>query len=298
MHFGKDGTEENNLIDHTKKRRYFPNAQGIIICYLFLFFTVPYLYTLRKELHSVSFTFMISKICFMMVIYTFILNLFLPVIKKYLNSRSIGMLWFLPEFTYLFIMRRWYLNEIPMIMIPISYSFLRIIGYIWFIGFVLCFGKDIYNHIKFKRFILSNAKLVDDDRIINYMLFEKTHALLKKKIEVYSSSVISTPLAFSNKIILPMQDYTNEELELIFRHEIVHICRGDYYVKVYISFIQSVCFFLPFMKKLYRNCLNDIELSCDETVLLNADHKTKYLYASLILANTGNETWIYNLLIS
>ena len=89
--------------------------------------------------------------------------------------------------------------------------------------------------------------------------------------------------------MLPEKSYFDDDLKLIFRHEIVHIGRADSLSKFYHVFCTAVCWFNPLMWLAMRKSADDIELSCDETVLLDADEQTRARYASLILETAGDE---------
>lgn len=92
----------------------------------------------------------------------------------------------------------------------------------------------------------------------------------------------------SIKVILPAKDYCAEELELIFRHEAVHIAREDSWSKYFFVFCTAMCWFNPLMWAAIRKSAEDLELSCDETVLLEADGDTRKKYAALLL-DAGEE---------
>ena len=54
-------------------------------------------------------------------------------------------------------------------------------------------------------------------------------------------------------------------------------------------FCAAMCWFNPLMWIAMRKSADDMELSCDETVLLNADEATRKQYALLLLDTAGDE---------
>ena len=75
-----------------------------------------------------------------------------------------------------------------------------------------------------------------------------------------------------NKVlVLPNKYYTDEELQLIFNHEIIHIARDDVFTKIYIVFCNACCWFNPLMWLANKKCSEDLELSCDTSVLANEE---------------------------
>ena len=83
--------------------------------------------------------------------------------------------------------------------------------------------------------------------------------------------------------------YSPEELRLIFRHELIHIGREDSSSKFFLMFCTAMCWFNPLMWIAMRKSADDLELSCDETVLLDADGDTRRQYAGLLLDAAGDE---------
>lgn len=63
--------------------------------------------------------------------------------------------------------------------------------------------------------------------------------------------------------VLPNREFTQQELEFIFRHEIHHIQRGDVSNKIFFAFCQALCWFNPLIWVATRKASDDLELSCD-----------------------------------
>lgn len=108
------------------------------------------------------------------------------------------------------------------------------------------------------------------------------------------SDAVNTPLSIgifkrSVCVVLPFRDYSEQELSLIFRHELIHICRKDAASKFFFAFCCAMCWFNPLMWKAMRKSADDMELSCDETVLLGCSEGDRLLYAELLLRTAGDE---------
>ena len=86
-----------------------------------------------------------------------------------------------------------------------------------------------------------------------------------------------------------MREYTQEELSLILRHEIIHISRGDPASKFFLTFCTAMCWFNPLMWAAMRKSADDFELSCDESVLLDEPQPVRRQYAELLLQTAGDE---------
>ncbi len=121
---------------------------------------------------------------------------------------------------------------------------------------------------------------------------ERKGALRKRKItELWISPEVKTPLTvgiIKLVVLLPAHDYSKKELSIIFRHELVHIRRSDTGTRFYMAFCNAVFWFFPPIWKRISHMAEDIELSCDETVLEEADNDARKEYAELILKTAGD----------
>lgn len=165
---------------------------------------------------------------------------------------------------------------------------------VWLCGFVFCMGKKIIEHNALKRRIQNDCMEADEHMM---EIYRKEIRYLRHQSEppVYISSAVRTPLSIrgilfgTDNIILPVKDYSDDELQLIFRHELIHIQRQDIGAKFMMAVIQSFLWFVPGIRKTSRAASEDIELSCDQAVILDLDEEQKQNYADLILHTAGDE---------
>ncbi len=90
-----------------------------------------------------------------------------------------------------------------------------------------------------------------------------------------------TPFAMGIKkpiIILPSEDFSEEELHFIFRHEIIHIKRKDILIKLLLIIFRSANWFNPFAYLMCRQAFEDMEIACDAKVCegLSEDERKRY----------------------
>ena len=149
--------------------------------------------------------------------------------------------------------------------------------------------------------LLTSAEPVMDPGVLRLWEEEQTAFQVKQgykkdpqPIPLVRSERITTPLTIgllknSVCMVLPQKDYTEEEYRLIFQHELTHIGREDNGNKFFLTFCTAMCWFNPLMWIAMRQCAADLERSCDETVLLNADMETKKQYAFLLLKTAGDD---------
>ena len=90
-----------------------------------------------------------------------------------------------------------------------------------------------------------------------------------------------TPFAmgiFSPKIILPSGDFSENELEYIFRHEVCHIKHRDILMKLFLIIFRCMNWFNPLAYILVKNVFADMEIACDERTCkgFSADRREDY----------------------
>ena len=61
-------------------------------------------------------------------------------------------------------------------------------------------------------------------------------------------------------IVLPRTDYSYDEMDLILRHEVIHLLRKDAQTKMFMLFCRSLLWWYPLMPKCSEMCSQDIEV--------------------------------------
>ncbi|MBQ9988052.1 MAG: M56 family metallopeptidase [Erysipelotrichales bacterium] len=226
-------------------------------------------------------------------IYYLLLVVFLPVLRKYLNARVCAFLWTIPSILYVTHYSHMELEK-PLAIISIPNSITRPLCYIWITGFIVVMVYKCVQHLWFRHQLLEDSYYVKDAEVLEVWERELYNAGCKHEYTLAYSPSVKTPLTigfFKSTIvvILPDKKYSKEELELILRHELVHIGREDSGVKFMMTFYCAICWFNPLMWMAVRCNSEDLELSCDETVLLNVDEHTRRKYAELVLSTAGDD---------
>ncbi len=102
---------------------------------------------------------------------------------------------------------------------------------------------------------------------------------------IYVSDRVSSPAVygvFRARIVLPTT-CPEEDLELILRHERVHIRRKDNLWRTIFVMVACVHWFNPASWLFLKAFLSRMELSCDEAVLNGCDESDKVRYAKALL---------------
>lgn len=280
---------EEDAPEQPRYRAYLPN----LLLPVFVLLIGPVGFAVGRGAFEIMLTVLVnvfSHIC----VYYLLLSLCLPLLRRYVSARICAALWLLPNYLYIFVQKAYELPA-PAFVFYLPDGMIYILSVVWAAGFVGVLGWKILSHFQFRRHILRDAREVEESAVLEVWQAEQRRAgYHKRQFYLVRSPAVSTPLTIgffwrTIRVVLPERDYTPEELALIFRHELVHIGREDAATKFFLVFCTAMCWFNPLMWWAVRRSSEDLELSCDETVLLTADGKTRKRYAELILTTAGDE---------
>ena len=228
-------------------------------------------------------------------VYYVLLMAVMPWLRKWVSARVCAMLWLLPDWIYVFVGRLDLPTDGKKLVLHAPGTLVYVLLAIWAVGAVGVMVWKIGAHLVFRRRILKNAAPVTDRQTLHVWEIELERAWIRKcKWKLVRSDAVTTPLSIglynrTTRIVLPMREYTQEELSLILRHEIIHISRGDPEAKLFLTFCTAMCWFNPLMWAAMRKSADDFELSCDESVLLDEPQPVRRQYAELLLQTAGDE---------
>lgn len=216
-----------------------------------------------------------------------------PLLRRFISARGCAMLWLLPNFLYP-CLNSTFLPDAPAFVLRARGNWVWLVLGLWLAGAIAVFAWNTLSHLRFRRQLLEGARPITDEEVLDIWQEELDRAQRKPlSLPLVISPHTSTPLSVglfrgSMQVVLPPRTYTPDELHLIFRHEIVHICRRDSWNKFFLMFCTALCWFDPLMWMAMRRSAEDTELSCDETVLVDADDATRRQYAQLLLTTAGD----------
>lgn len=259
-----------------------------IIVVLFLVFSW------RIDPHSI--TSITAKLFLFFIYISFyytLLLLLLPFLRKVISARACAVLWMVPMFLYIYLQFGPYLFEKkPLLLLRFPKEWMKSLPFFWAGGILLVLVYFLISHLFYRHFLLDQAEEIRDDELLSlWDKLSKQHGI--RKIPVFQTKKVNTPLTIgcfqrSMVLVLPKKEYDEKELELIFRHELLHILRADTRTKVFVDFCTALCWFNPLFWIARKKVTDDLELSCDESVLHHASPEVRHLYAELLLKNAGH----------
>ena len=132
-------------------------------------------------------------------------------------------------------------------------------------------------------------------RALRNFASENEHMVLEKvsketfftehKVSLIKTDKVTVPMVtglFHNYVLLPVGEYKEKELELIFRHECTHLFNNDLWLK---SLIHMYCFMFwwnPFVHLLKADIDFILEIKCDNNVYAKLDTMSRLDYAKAV----------------
>ncbi len=166
----------------------------------------------------------------------------------------------------------------------VSITLYDLIFLIWLVGAVGYFSFHIVNYLLFVFRVRGKCKPMQT----------------KGELPVFICDDIGSPLLhgfFKPRILLPHENFSEEELSMVLCHEHMHYRRGDVWVKLLFLAANAGHWFNPLVYFAVRRASRDLEYACDEAVLRDKDLEFRKLYAKTILKamkGAENENTISN----
>jgi beta-lactamase regulating signal transducer with metallopeptidase domain len=171
-------------------------------------------------------------------------------------------------------------------MLSSNLTFIEIAVFIWILGIFLFLVYNLINHINFVK--LSKRWSIDivDANIIEMLTIVCRKLNIKSKMDIKYCNFIGSPMLLGfikPAILLPHNNYPDEELLLILTHELIHFRRKDLWYKILILFANSIHWFNPIVYIMKDAISADCEISCDQEVLNTCDADSRKLYVRTII---------------
>ena len=183
-------------------------------------------------------------------VYFLLLIFLLPIFRRYFSARACATMWILPVFMF------WQAHILlqnapaPSFVIYIPPHILEIMFLVWVIGFIVVFAGKFVSHFLFRYRVMSASIPVRDPEVLELFDLELKRLEYYHLVRLVISPAVSAPLSMGSRkrtrvTVLPNREFTHQELQFIFRHEIHHLQRGDVNNKVFFAFCLALCWFNP-----------------------------------------------------
>ena len=155
---------------------------------------------------------------------------------------------------------------------------------VWAVGSSLLFAQFLIRYHRGKRDIDRLPK--QENQVLQKILDELQRGNKRRiPIQVLCCSGLSTPCGIGllrRQILLPSQEYTEEELFHILRHELQHFQTHDLLVKWMIRVFQCLFWWNPLVYLLGKDMDQVLEIKCDLSVVKNYSRQETLAYMRTI----------------
>ena len=236
----------------------------------------------------------VVSIAISVFVFEVILLLASDLLRKVCSPSVMVGLWGIVNILYFLLIISGYSSNLePLRVIPVPRTVFLPALAVWAAGFAVLMGRSVLEHLSFVRQVREGSRIADAEH--DAQLMEVYKKVLKDyemaEVPVRLSPAVSVPVAVGLvriEIVLSVsREYGDKELEYIFRHELTHIASKDSELKLFMVFCRSLFWFVPLFGRASRKAAEDMELSCDELILKDADTEERRFYANLILDSEG-----------
>lgn len=166
-------------------------------------------------------------------------------------------------------------------------TILDIIAVVWCLGGIAFISVHMLSYLHYRKRLMRKGMPIEDEEISGLLSELKDELGIKGGISLWKYSRAASPMLigfFKPVIVLPREEYSRDELFFIFKHELIHYKRHDIWLKLLLVVAKGIHWFNPVVWMMQREAVIDMEMSCDERVIRNADYVVKKAYTETLLS--------------
>lgn len=158
---------------------------------------------------------------------------------------------------------------------PRTMELFAIMGWVWVGLFVVLLAYKLYRRHRWTMICRGNIP-EEDERVQSRFLEICAELGIGGKVSLYRNDSIDVPCItyyHETVVLLPLNMYTDEEIEVIFYHELCHYLEKDMPLKTFGILISLLHVFNPAVHIMLRQMTLFCEMSCDRLVCEKAKHR-------------------------
>lgn len=156
---------------------------------------------------------------------------------------------------------------------------------IWITGIIMYTVKYIRKHVKVHKMISKTG--YEDSELTDKIEEYCSKLQIHRNVKVVNLEFMEIPMVYgllNPKILMPKKKYSEQELEIILLHELVHHKHHDLFWKQLFQIIRCIYWFHPAMKDILKQLDQWGETSCDMTVSKNIKSVKEYFRVIIEMA--------------
>lgn len=161
------------------------------------------------------------------------------------------------------------------------------IVFLWFAIAVFVFVFHVLRQQHFRKNVLRWSTEPENDAFVMKMGRLTEELNLKKNLKILVSAYVSCPMILGLGdpiLLLPHENYTDVEFDILLRHELYHFLHKHITYKTFLAVVNALHWFNPAVWMMCRKAEFDLESTCDDALLANASEKTRRQYSETILS--------------
>lgn len=166
-------------------------------------------------------------------------------------------------------------------------DFLTAAKWVWLAGMILFLGYHFLSNYTFRRYVRRWGRATRDRELKALVARAKKNAGVKCPLRLLILKDVGSPMVMGIRrptLILPQEDWDTTELYYVLRHEMTHLKRKDAIYKALLLLCNAVHWFNPLVWVMRIRAYQDLEISCDMTVVSGATQDVKISYCETIMA--------------
>ena len=166
-------------------------------------------------------------------------------------------------------------------------TMLDIVALVWIIGSLIFISVHLISYFHYKRQVMKKGRMIKEVCILSQLFQLKYELHIRCTVCVMEYSEAESPMIIGfikPVLVLPKEQYSAEDLFFILKHELVHLKRGDMYLKLLFVTANAVHWFNPFIWIMQKEAVIDMELSCDEKVTQGTSYELRKAYTETLLS--------------
>ena len=165
----------------------------------------------------------------------------------------------------------------------LSIKLLDLLAYVWFVGMCFYLIVVVSSYIIYLIRKHKKAIRITENAVLNEV---KKELKIKRHIRIRMSPDIQSPMLVGvlfPVIYIPCREIPDENMRMVFLHELTHYKRKDLLIKWLSLFVNAVHWFNPLAYLLCANVSEACEVSCDMAVTKNMSDTEQKIYMKTIL---------------
>ncbi len=163
----------------------------------------------------------------------------------------------------------------------------------WIAGIIIFAAVPVLSVLHYKYRITHSGKMIEAGEEYEIFLRMKSSLRIKRNIRLIRYSKAASPMIIGfikPALVLPCDEFSTEDLQFIIRHELIHLKRGDVYIKLLCVLANAVHWFNPIVWIMRREASIDMELSCDEGVIKGKSSAVKRAYTETLMSSLSRQS--------